>query len=125
MGDYVYALRSPKNIRYVLVGRINSGERETIVCASMSYLFKPNWYNDRYNDPYWAVVDRLYRLWDKIPVLPWYVAFTEPKQRHIIKVGQVVYSFVDKHGNPCQIPYYYNDGTERWREYGTVVKIIS
>jgi hypothetical protein len=125
MGDYVYALRSPKLIRSVIVQIGNHTERLDNV-GSMSYLFKPysDWtgYGREKNERYWRVVDRLALLWtgDR----PLYTAMTDEKKGHKLRIGQVVYGFKNRGGLQMNVPFSYNDGSELFFEVGQITEIL-
>ena len=125
MGDYVYALRSPKLMRSVIVQIGNHYERLDGI-GSMSYLFKPmsDWtqYEREFNERSWRVVDRLVKLW--IGDRPLYVAMTEEKHGHKICVGQVVYGFKNRNGEQITAPFSYNDGSELFFEVGQICSIL-
>lgn len=116
MGNYIYALRSPNKVKKVIVS--TPAGTETVSAGSMSYLYKPSWSNDEFNRPYERAADRLRKLWNGI-LPPVFVAMTNDKENHIIKVGQGVYSWPGK-----RVPFTYNDGSETMKFYGTIISIV-
>jgi hypothetical protein len=126
MGDYIYALRSPKLMRKVLVKRTKTGIFEELTVASMSYLFKPysDWsgYGRDKNERYWQVIDRLAKLWGEQEP-PLYAAMTY-HSGHKIKVGDSVHGFRNRQKEQIIVPWSYNDGAELWFEVGCIVELL-
>jgi hypothetical protein len=119
MGNYVYALRSPKLNRVVTIQQDN-GNVFTVEVASMSYLYKPHYSFSSRNLDNWtnAVFTKLQNSWEK-KIKPSYVAFTEDTKKHKIEIGQNIYQF--KKGF---IPYAYCDGEEDLIRIGKIIQVF-
>ena len=118
MGNYVYALRSPTNSRTCLV-TLTDGSVFTVLCGSMSYLYKPSYSNELWNGKYYRIAARLEKIWsDSRQTRPAYVVFTDEKNNKI-KIGQNVYNWPGHN----EIPLTYNDGSELLKRVGVVTRI--
>lgn len=117
MGDYVYALRSPKLMCNVEVETPTG--KAILKVGSMSYLFKPNWYNRKSESVFWRIDSQLVKLW-QYKARPEYVAFTDSEKQHKIKVGQTVYA--QKRGG--SVPSLYNDGSESLIPIGKITRVF-
>lgn len=94
MGVYRYALRSPRLARSCNI-RLKDGSVIRQVVASMSYAFKPHgWTIDNKDErDFNRYVAPSARTWEGIAQedMPKYVAITDTKNGHKIKVGDPVY----------------------------------
>jgi hypothetical protein len=130
MGDYIYALRSPKLARKIVVHFDNPVlEDAEVLAGSMSYLFKPyatRWTSGKseFDAPYIRILARLEKLWRGVSKRPVYAVFTEHKKGHKIEVGQLVYIFYTESEWYKGVPYEYNDGSEHAHIVGVVKEII-
>lgn len=120
MGDYIYALRSPKNCKKVLIQKEDGEEIEAVV-GSVSYLYKPSYYYFENKD------EKMVKAFESKMIYAWanterplLVAFTDKRENHKIKEGQTVYAYKDGK----MFPFLYNDGSEKIVTIGTVVGVL-
>jgi hypothetical protein len=118
MGTYVYALRSPKLIRKVKV-QTHTGEVVTVEAASLSYAYKPGWY-DRENVAQ-RYLGASWRMWDNIPneERPKYAAVTDCDKGHKITKGDHVYFYENGAPSTCDDA----NGMGRGKSFGTVIEV--
>jgi len=118
MGDYIYALRSPKHCKKVLVMSGIDGEYIETVVGSVSYLYKPNWHRPE-NDEKWLKMftSKMDKAW-KSTKRPKLVAFTHGNTNHRVMCGQTVYAYEDAEK---EFPMLYNDGWESAKPVGTII----
>lgn len=96
MGAYVYALRSPKNTKKII---LNHGK--SVEAGSLSYLYKPFYapVYDKYLTKCQNTIDRtmarLEKLWEGQDT-PKYVVVTDNKDGHKIRKGQQVLRWNDR-----------------------------
>ena len=128
MGNYIYALRSPKLAKVVTI-KLDNGNIFTVEVGSMSYLYKPHfgWKAIEYDKWVNPVLTRLENLWNG-KTIPAYVAMTSDKEKHKIKIGQSVYGFNKNHDfyyvSNDHAPFTYNDGSETWVKIGEIIQIF-
>ena len=117
MGNYIYALRSPRLTKAIVIDN-GTDTPLTGVAAVMSYLYKPSYsHRDRDN---WVngFFTRMENLWNGIQ-RPHYAVFPTNDKKGIC-VGDNVYEFP---GQEC-VPWSYNDGTiSPMKKVGVVTKV--
>jgi hypothetical protein len=123
MGVYVYGLRSPRNMRRVLV-EIKDGFTIEVIAASMSYAYKEYYSFARTErNPYDRFIAPGIRQWESISenARPAFCVMTSDDESHVIKEGQQVLYWPNGSVPDCvaDTPRYGNSVT-----VGRVVKVL-